>query len=328
MNPEPTPDNTSGQPPAPATVAQARPSVAPAPQSQYQQPPVMHKKSRTGLIIAAILGGLLLIGVILFALIGIPAYSAIQARATATTFMSAVKYNDEAVMKKLSGDGRDGITDKAHAALIKEGVSYEQAGADKTESGAYNVHFIVAGSETLKDATVVVDSGKVTNFVINGSTKTQADATAPAESAESGVCLAVSDLVASNITNIDSLATPQTIADFYFKADSAAYDPSYSTKDLSLREAVNLYKSNSTKAFTFSLRGSVNEASPSAVGTQLAIDRSNAVKADLVAQGVPADRITVDAPESGTTADSATAFRTVALRVVVPTDCSASGANR
>ena len=134
MNPEPTPDNTSGQPPAPATVAQARPSVAPAPQSQYQQPPVMHKKSRTGLIIAAILGGLLLIGVILFALIGIPAYSAIQARATATTFMSAVKYNDEAVMKKLSGKGRDGITDKAHEALSKEGVSYEASGADKTES--------------------------------------------------------------------------------------------------------------------------------------------------------------------------------------------------
>ena len=134
MNPEPTPDNASGQPPAPATVAPTQPPVASVPQAQYQQPAVMHKKSRVGLIIAAVLGGILLLFGIL---IGLSAFSAIQARGTAEKFMVAVKDNDEATMKALSGDGRDGITDKAHAALIKEGVSYEQAGADKTESGAY-----------------------------------------------------------------------------------------------------------------------------------------------------------------------------------------------
>jgi outer membrane protein OmpA-like peptidoglycan-associated protein len=338
MNNEPvTQPSAAPQPTDAQQISSATPggaSVQAAPPQATEQPtqftaPVQSGQSgggaKTKIIIAAVVAAILVACGAFFAL---AVYPGMQARSVASAFMKAVEADDEKKMEDLSGTGKDNVTDRAHDGL--QGASYKLTSVDSGDKG-FNVHFDVKSSKTLTSTTVVVEKGKVTNFVLRSKTATPADTSkddspspAPAKTAS---CLTLSDLKSLSYTGIDSLATKQTLESFYFLADSTAYE-SASLSSSSLKSVAKLYSTFSAKTFSLSVRGAVNEATASAGGSQLATDRANKVKADLVSLGVPADRITIDAPEAGTM-DNQTVYRTVTLFVFAPSDCgstsSASG---
>lgn len=284
------------------------PVVAPQP---VMTPPVAPSpaKSKMPLIIASIIGGLLIVGGIIF---GLLFYPQMQAQNVASSFMTAVRDDNEQLMKDLSGDGRDGITDRAHDGL--SGATYTMSGTDKKDSD-FNVHFDIKDSKTLTRATVVVSSGKVTNFVLNSkpdaTTTSSTPMTETTTTAPAAGCLTPADLKSEGFTGIDSLATNQTIESFYFKADSSAYDDT-GRANSAIDDIVGLNSKFSSKQFTLTLRGSVNESGSSAGGKQLADERANKVKSDLIAQGVTGSRIVIEEPIYGTMSNQEV-YRTVTL---------------
>ena len=307
---------TTNQPNQPVTTP---PQVSPVVSTQPAVPQPISPTpsgSKMPLIIASIVGGLLVVGGIIFALLF---YPQIQAQNIATSFMSAVRDNNEQQMKDLSGDGRDGVTDRAHVGL--SGATYSLKNTDKKESD-FNVHFDIKDSKTLTGATVVVSAGKVTNFVLTSkssdlTTTTQDSVT---QTPTTG-CLTTSDLQTEGFTGIDSLATNQTIKSFYFKADSSAYDDD-GLASFAIKDIASLSSKFSSKQFTLTLRGSVNQDNQSADGDKLSSDRANKVKNDLIAKGVAASRIVIDQPTYGTMSNQE-AYRTVTL--FISAACSSSG---
>ncbi|MCA9326453.1 OmpA family protein [Candidatus Saccharibacteria bacterium] len=271
-----------------------------------------------GGIVAAIL---LVLGSLFFM-----AMPALQATAKADKFMQAVKANDEKTMQELSGSGRDGVTDKLNAAL-KTG-SYKHTDTKKKD-GSFVVSFDVSGAPSVKDAVVVVEKSMISKLLINtkgAATTTEPTATTSAPATAAAGCLTVADLKAADVTNIDSLSIAQDLASFYFKADSTEYDSSYSN-DFSLRDIAKTFESIKSKTFTLTVRGSVNDQNASAANDKLANDRAAKVKADLVAKGVSADRITIETPDHGSISTDPVTYRTVVVKVAVPTNCGGDAAS-
>ncbi len=308
---------TTNQPNQPAaTPPQAPPAMPSQPVATPSATPTP-SDSKMPRIIAGIVGGLLVIGGIIFALLF---YPQMQAQNVASSFMAAVRDNNEQQMKDLSGDGRDGVTDRAHDGL--SGASYTLKNTDKKDND-FNVHFDIKDSKTLTGATVVVSAGKVTNFVLN-SKPSDATSTTPTSTPQTPAvvgCLTPSDLKSEGFTGIDSLATNQTIESFYFKPDSSAYDD-IGLANSAIDDIVGLNSKFSSKQFTLTLRGSVNQDSPSADGDKLSSDRANKVKADLIAKGVTASRIIIDQPTYGTMGNQE-AYRTVTL--FISATCDSNG---
>ena len=271
-----------------------------------------------GGIVAAIL---LVLGSLFFM-----AMPALQATAKADKFMQAVKANDEKTMQELSGSGRDGVTDKLNAAL-KTG-SYKHTDTKKKD-GSFVVSFDVSDAPSVKDAVVVVEKSMISKLLINtkgAATTTEPTATTSAPATAAAGCLTVADLKAADVTNIDSLSIAQDLASFYFKADSTEYDSSYSN-DFSLRDIAKTFESIKSKTFTLTVRGSVNDQNASAANDKLANDRAAKVKADLVAKGVSADRITIETPDHGSISTDPVTYRTVVVKVAVPTNCGGDAAS-
>lgn len=312
MDPQTT--NQPNQPVAtPPQVPPTMPLQPVAPSSATPTP----SGSKMPLIIASIVGGLIIIGAVIFALLF---YPQIQAQNIATNFMSAVRDNNEQQMKDLSGDGRDGVTDRAHDGL--SGAAYTLKNTDKKDND-FNVHFDIKDSKTLTGATVVVSAGKVTNFVLT-SKSSDSMTTAPDSTTQTPTstgCLTPSDLQSEGFTGIDSLATKQTIKSFYFKPDSSAYDDD-GLASFAIKDIAGLNSKFSSRQFTLTLRGSVNQDNQSADGDKLSSDRANKVKNDLIAKGVAASRIVIDQPTYGTMSNQE-AYRTVTL--FISATCGSSG---
>ena len=268
------------------------PVVPPGVEYQIQGVPPK-KKSRLWLwITLAVTGVLLVIGVVLF----IFAYPGIQARAVATAFMDAVKDNNESKMKDLSGTGSDGVTTKANAGL--KGASYKIKDVTSKDMG-YVVNFEVSDSSTLTGTTIVVKSGKVTTFNIS-SKDTASAPTASSGGSSASSCLTLTDLQNSGITYIDQTALDSTknsndgngiyFDETFFKPDSTDYLSEMGSKAV-VDKMMKLYNDNKSKTFFFMIRGSVRQDVSTDAGTQLANQRADKVKADLIALGMPVERI-------------------------------------
>lgn len=316
------PNGPSGVSPESVTPAQQSSIAQPAQSIQQVVPPQPVSPQTSGGKAKYIIGGIVAAVLLIFGVLFVMALPSIQANAKATAFMEAVKKNDEKAMQDLSGSGRDGITDKLHAAL--KTATYKHTDTNKKDK-TYVVKFDVAGSEAVQDTAIVVESGKVTNLLINTkrgavATTTEVETQTETSTAAAGACLSVDDLRAVGTTNIDTLAIPQTLANFYFKADSTEYD-STRANDFSLRDVGRNVKTYDDRQFTLTATGFVNDANASAANSKLANERAAKVKADLVNSGVNANRIVIGTPDNGTSADPEV-YRTVVVKISVPSNCS------
>lgn len=303
-------DNQPNPAPAPVQPAQPVVPVQPTgPQVGYNPAAPAAPASSGGGKALKIVGGIVAAILLILAGLFILAMPALQASAKANKFMTAVKNNDEKTMQELSGSGRDGLTDKLNAAL-KTGT-YKHTATDK-EDKKFVVHFDVNGSDTVKDAAVVVEGGKVTNLLLN--TKggvTSASETNTAQTATSN-CLTVDDLKSNGVTFIDTLGEKTYFSDLFFNADSTTYR-SDSIAATELGKVADLYKKTSSKNYGFAVQGSVYESASTSSGVQLAKSRSQKVKDQLVSLGIPADKITVMEPTNGAFDAEATRNITVFL---------------
>ena len=318
------PNGSVGSAPQPQEpVVQSAPVQTQQPMPQQMASPASTSGgSKAMYIVGGIVAAILLVLGSLFFM----AMPALQATAKADKFMQAVKANDEKTMQELSGSGRDGVTDKLNTAL-KTG-SYKHTDTKKKD-GSFVVSFDVSDAPSVKDAVVVVEKSMISKLLINtkgAATTTEPTATTSAPATAAAGCLTVADLKAADVTNIDSLSIAQDLASFYFKADSTEYDSSYSN-DFSLRDIAKTFESIKSKTFTLTVRGSVNDQNASAANDKLANDRAAKVKADLVAKGVSADRITIETPDHGSISTDPVTYRTVVVKVAVPTNCGGDAAS-
>lgn len=273
------------------------------------------KKSKTWLwVLLGVLGtGLLFLGAMLFM-----AYPALQARAVATSYMDAIKANDDAALKKLSGEGTSAFTTNMSEKL--KGASYDITSA-KSKDSSYVVNFDVKGSSSVRNATVVVKKGMVDNFIVDSQGSSTSDSSEmPTLNTTATPCLTASDLKANGITHIEdeSLGEKTFFTDLFFNADSTVYR-SDNVASAELAKAAALYSSTRSKNYGFAVQGSVYQATSTAGGVQLAMERSQKVKDQLVSRGVAADKIVVLEPTNS--AYDADAARNITVFLTVPASC-------
>ena len=259
------------------------------------------------------------------------AYPGIQARAVATNFMDAVRDDNDAKMKELSGSGSDTLTKSATAGL--KGASYNISDVKNKDIG-FVVNFAVKNSETLKDTTVVVKSGKVTTFNLNSTGKTTVTDTAKDTTVNPSTvkCLTVSDLQNADISYIDQEALDAGVSsgngtyldNIYFKPDSNDTLSDF-TGSAQLDKIAKVYNVNKGKTFFYMVRGSVRESSSTAAGQELANQRAAKVKNELIARGVPADMVRLYNPISGASSTSDDIDRRIEVNINI-SECSASAA--
>ena len=292
-----------------------QPTPAPEIASTPSQPLAAQKKGnkKVFIIIGAIIA-LLAAAIILFFIF---LYPRIHAESIASSFMSAIKTNDDDKMNKLSGKGGDALTQRLHDGLSN--ATYKISSTDKQDNGGFDVHFAITGSPTLNTLTIVVDKDQVTNIVstsktaVTDTTTTTAPATNTTKTAVAtkAVCLSVADLNSIGFTGFNPITSSgQTLYSFYFQPDSSKYD---TTSFNDATSPASVYTKFSDKEFKFSLRGQVNQATSTSGGVQLAQERAAKVQSDLIAAGVPSSRISIDDPIYSSDNSEPQIFRTVTL---------------
>ena len=321
QNNNPAPQN---QPPQQAPVPQPPqpPNSAPTPATSYPAPPKSSKKT-VWLIVGGILGGLLLIALIIF---GIVAYATIQREQRAASVV------DEFYTQSLKGP-----SDKLYNLFVKEGRSETfidnaaanvdtscKADMETYESGGTTDTATIKGvcpdSDNAKwNFTLVTnDAGdwKIQGLVFSGGKTSKPAAT----NHDTLACLQTSDVdffPGGVSTNVYQYFYNNNL---FFNADATSYVyPSQSAEKI--QDFANFYKAKSNKAFTFHIRGSVNEQSQTEVGKKLANERASKIKDALMAKGVPASRISIDKPVSVNNQNITEASRNVTLEIKADKNC-------
>lgn len=313
--------------PEPAPTVQ--PPVIPVQPTTPQAPlPRAPKKNLLWLwLTLGVVGLLVVVGAILFF---VTVYPAIQARTVADAYMVAVKTGDNDLMMKLSGTGSNSLTQRATEGL--KGATYKYHDMHYKENKGYVVNYDVQNSAVLRNTTVIVLHNKVTTFNTNayGSVATQSPDTSSANGPSA--CLTLADLQKSNITYIDQSAIDAAqkgpmhgiwFGSAFFNADSTTSSSDRAQNEL-VGQAATLYKNNPDKKFGFSIAGATHESAQSSQGVQLANDRANTVKDAMVAAGIPASKITIDAPTYDTNPYDATgeADRSITIQIELDPSCS------
>ncbi|MGB3024095.1 MAG: hypothetical protein WBB39_04820 [Candidatus Saccharimonadales bacterium] len=108
----------------------------------------------------------------------------------------------------------------------------------------------------------------------------------------------------------------------FFKPDSSEYIDEFSAPGLAsaiYTPIANFYKSHAAKAFTINITPMTNQASQDAAGIKLAADRAEVAKRELIAQGVPSDRIIINTARYGLGVEETA--RNVIVEIVGKSDC-------
>ena len=353
------PNLTSQIPPAPqAPPPNPAPTPTPAPQSTFSTmnpvppnyvPGSNGSSSNTGLIIA-------IIGIVLALVIGLVIAwfmflrPVVKAEKASKAFMSAVTTGDTQKMLEFA-DAGDESSKKFLEASVKS-VQGSFTLKDKTMKSSKGYFLYDLSNDAGKKARTIVEkkNGKwvVNNFVfgndglalIPGTAKEES--TAKNEVATSGVCLVQSDFDEWYKGYGGKTATEQG---FYFNDPSKAYTTNVhfppdsleyidQVQTVLLGDFVKLPKDSkvANKQFMVRLKGSVGTSQADA---DFANKRSEKVKSDLIALGVPADKIVIDAPGSVTDGGNTNpstidkeVFRAVVIKFDPTCDTSSTGAGR
>ncbi len=148
--------------------------------------------------------------------------------------------------------------------------------------------------------------------------------TPPPSSSQPAVCLTDADVSDSlNTTGSDNTYEGYRVYPvdtYFFQADSTAY--AYPDQQPKLIQKVaDWYKVNSDKNFTIQLRGMTKEESNSSTGYQLATDRVKKIADELIAAGIPANRIKSSEPKYSAQFSDGTS-RNVDIDLRTPLPCT------
>lgn len=292
-------------------------------------------------IVGVVVVSLLALGAILIP----PTMRAIQAKATNIQFMTAMTAGDINIAMAVT-DGEDETKQFLEAAMPslkgkyteieskeEKGVRYtlfsltnEKGKKARTHLEFKGGRWIVTGLFYGSDTLAVMPSS--TDKVPDAAADNQApNAEAPKTAAS---CLADEDIskvfsYATGFTNYEQTERKWSLDPHFFKPDSTVYNyPDISAK--LNNKLKDLYTANSSKSFSYRLAGKVQESSTTASGVKLSNDRSQKVKSDLVALGVPADRIVVAEPSKSTATYQDGSERNVDVMAFIALPCSEAAA--
>lgn len=270
-----------------------------------------------------------IIGIGLFLL----GYPAVQACATAVTFMDAVQKADEPAIKKLPGKETDPFIKNISTQL--QGATYKIASTDRNKDGTYSVKFTVDKSKTLKNATVITQGSSVSKFLLNtsnGAQNTSTDSSSaptPTVVKTDSTCITPADWAKMNNVNpsdgLKTIRNPLLYASVFFKPDSLEYSYPDVMEDEYKRQAAFINSPVATgKEYTVHLTGSVYKDFTTDPGKSLAMQRTEKVRAELIKHGVAASKVVADLPnrhEYGQDDRFAEIYRRVDVDIVVPDRC-------
>lgn len=308
---------------APAT----QPSVAPVAQ-QAQQPPIKKRNALWLWITLPVLGVLAVLAVLFFIFM----YPDMNARSIATRFMNAAQSGDDTVLNDLSGDTTsNSLLKSANEGL--QNATFSVSDSKNKGSDGYVVNFKVEGSSTIKNTSVILKDNKVSTFLLNVGVSSS-DATKSTDSSitttTNSKCLTVDDLKNSDITYIDKAALktsatsnfPVYFDNLYFGADSTDFRSEDGAKS-TFEKAATLYKNNSSKDYTFILKGYEHNVGATSDMT-ISAQRAQKAKTAMVALGIPESRITVQDPESVSSSDPNydEIDRKIAINILIPSTCA------
>lgn len=360
MNPEtpPIPSTPADQnplPPAPQPVDQMQPPIptvqptaVPQPNTypqqmavpQYQATNNLGTKSHKGLVTGVIAAAV----VIILGLLGFVAYGmffspAAQAKKASTAFMNAATKNDTTTLFALA-DVTDaaGKTYLTTAAANVKGSSYHLTDKTMQNDKGYFLYSLPSAKSPNARTIVEKTAGKwrVTSFVYGSSSlklipsssspTTDSAATAPVAETSTVACLLDSDVApitqGTALSVDDSTTGIRTyVGDaYFFNPDQTAYTYPDQTAT-SLNTLASVYKASSNKQFTINLIGQVQDTNPSAANIQLGHARVAKIEADLEALGVPADRFLEAAPTQSSAYNDGSE-RNVNMKITMKLPCA------
>lgn len=157
------------------------------------------------------------------------------------------------------------------------------------------------------------------------STGTTTTAKTTTTATKSDTACLTADLVRKSVAG-DYAPDPYTATGYqngysvFFESDSAVYSSEFAASQAAEDQTLAAWtKANADKKFHIELTAKVQEGTLSAAGAQLATDRANKVKQDLIDMGAPASKITVTEPEAVSGGDDSAAqaaYRNVKVSVI------------
>lgn len=348
VTPAPAPGAVPASPPAqPTAVNPPTPSAptAPLPPNSYNAT----SSSSGGKQKLFIIGGIITVVLALLVFfVGLPLLASLQAKSRANGFMKAMTTGDiPAAMTyvKNGGDDEDKAFLTAAAEKVKGSYSYKES---TNKDNKYYALFVLRAGDYISARTEFIkEDGKwyLDGFVYdtkelalvpgNAASSPEPTTSNDTSTPTTEVCLSDKDVATlthaeggSDITDNDyKVKYREFLDDFYFfKPDSTAYDnPDNAAQDI--QEVADFYAAHKSKNFTIHLAGQVYENDVTQSGTLLSNQRAEKIKNELVAKGVDADRILVDAPDKPNTYDPDGSARSVELTIQAINACQSAGAS-
>lgn len=293
------------------------------PQETQDTPPPKKKSLLWLWVTLIIITVLAVVGIVVYVML----HQGVQQTTVATDFMKALQNADREAIKKLSGQNPDSDSVKKVIDGLKD--SKYTLKNSTVNNGEETFSFSVENSADIHDMTVTVKDSKVTATSLNteydAAQKQTKDNVAKAHS-----CITVDDFKANNIDYIDNIslksqATSDShrgyFADYYFEVNSATYaKDSYIYKEL--QKVASFYENTKTKNYSFVLQGTEHQTSANDINGNVATQRSQNIKNDLVSLGVDANKITIDAPVIDDHPSVSEIDRKVILDIVIPAECA------
>lgn len=331
-NPSPTPP-PNPVPPAPQTQQQPQ-SYVPNPGYPSVPPP----KRKSPVIWVVIIGGILaLLAVLSVVLLFVVAPYIMRAEAysTASKFYEYSLDNNTSKLASLYDDdsAKDFVNNAA--SKVDKSCTVDKTSYKELSTSPLKVRVNGNCTDGVKDWTFELtrpeggSSWMLTGIVYN-STGTTASASSspkstasPSDKSDSLACLVPSDAVHFTSVAIIDVYEFFYADSFFFTADSTSYQYADQAQT-KIAKFADFYEKNSGKAFTYVLRGSVNEETQSDAGKALAQQRADLIKNELMKLGVPSNRIEIGEPRSVANQYIVAASRNVDITVRADTDCGAS----
>jgi outer membrane protein OmpA-like peptidoglycan-associated protein len=305
-NQSPQPPLTPAPPTQPAVPAQPAAPIPPTPVTQPQ------KKSKAGLVIGIVLGVLLLLG----ALIAVGVYlvwssDVFQSKTRSMAFMQEITVgNIDSALAYTDGSQESRQVIESLAPSVRA-TGFSEENNSERDNSWYYLYRLNGGTNAMARTTLKKENGKwiVVSLVAGGDNLAVVPASSPDDSvptsatAPSGLCLVSTDFDEwyKNGTGLGKTATSYGFdfskaetsysTNVKFEPDSLEYTQANITKTF-VEDIAELAKAVEGKQYTVRLYGSVATTAPADIS--FADQRSNKVKSELIALGVPADKISVE----------------------------------
>lgn len=155
---------------------------------------------------------------------------------------------------------------------------------------------------------------------LNSATKTQPEPTKTEPAPVQDTCLQLKDIRTYAYKSPTKVAQDTQFSRVYFEPDSTAYNSKFTkSTEVIAEEEFEFYQKTSAKDYQFTITASTSESSVSESGQQLAEARASKVRDEMIARGIPSERITILPAVRGLAGGDLTRY--VYMGVRVPPTC-------